>query len=281
MDYYKILDIDNTATADDIKSAFKKKAMHCHPDKGGNADEFKKVNEAYQILSDPHKRQSYDQYGTAEPPQHQYRSNNFTDAAFDDVLRNFGFNINFGNGFQQQTMRKNKDIKLSYAIDIVDIYKGKTDTIGFRLPTGQEEIVVVKVPPGVREGNMIKFQNQGDNSIAQLPRGDLIVQIVLRPNIDFKINGNDIFTRIKVNIIDLLCGTVQNVSAPDGRNIRLTIPKGTVPNTKFNVPEHGLPILNHHACGNFIIETLCQMPNLTDTDVSRLKSFAEQSKIFD
>ena len=128
---------------------------------------------------------------------------------------------------------------------------------------------------------MIKFQNQGDNSIAQLPRGDLIVQIVLRPNIDFKINGNDIFTRIKVNIIDLLCGTVQNVSAPDGRNIRLTIPKGTVPNTKFNVPEHGLPILNHHACGNFIIETLCQMPNLTDTDVSRLKSFAEQSKIFD
>ena len=58
MDYYKILNIDKTATADDIKSAFKKKAMHCHPDKGGNADEFKKVNEAYQILSDPHKRLS-------------------------------------------------------------------------------------------------------------------------------------------------------------------------------------------------------------------------------
>ena len=77
--YYEVLGLNKNASMEEIKKAFRKLAFEYHPDRNKNPgaeDSFKEINEAYQILSDPHKRQSYDQYGTAEPSQHQYRSNN-------------------------------------------------------------------------------------------------------------------------------------------------------------------------------------------------------------
>lgn len=279
MDYYKILNIPKNASAEDIKSAYKKQAMLYHPDRGGDANEFKKVNEAYQILSDPQKKQTYDQFGVTDQSQPNFRANDFHNQHFDDLFRNFGFNVNFGNGFQQR-VQKNKDIKLSYPIDVIDIFQGKTETIVYKLPSGKEEVIVIKVPVGIREGNMIKFQGQGDDSFPQAQRGDLIVQIVLRPHADYNIHGNDLYRRIKVNVMDLLCGSEYKLQTVDNQIIRLKIPKGTSPNTKFNISQHGLPVLNSNIRGNLIIETLCDIPILTDEQVSTLKNFNYNTKIF-
>ena len=69
MDYYDLLGVSRQASEKELKNAFKKKAMQYHPDKGGDPEKFKQINEAYQNLSDPQKRQMYDQFGTVDPQQ--------------------------------------------------------------------------------------------------------------------------------------------------------------------------------------------------------------------
>ena len=87
MDYYELLGVSRDASEKELKSAFKKKAMQHHPDKGGNPDTFKQINEAYQTLSDNEKRQMYDQYGTADPQQlNQNQEFHFNSGNFQDVF---------------------------------------------------------------------------------------------------------------------------------------------------------------------------------------------------
>ena len=116
MDYYELLGVSRDASEKELKSAFKKKAMQHHPDKGGNPDKFKQINEAYQILSDNEKRQMYDQYGTADPQQlNQNQEFHFNSGNFQDVFSQmFGDQNPFGFGFQQRRPQRNKDIRLNY-----------------------------------------------------------------------------------------------------------------------------------------------------------------------
>lgn len=270
MDYYEVLGIKKTASPNEIKSAYKKKAMQHHPDKGGDTNVFKKVNEAYQILSDPNKKGLYDQYGTVDEQQRRYSSQDFNHQHFENIFENFGFNVNFGNGFQQQ--QKNRDIKLNYYINLIDVFTGKTDTIVYKLPNGSEEIIMLKIPVGIREGNIVKFEGQGDNSNYRLPRGDLLVQIHIQHEKKYRIHGNDIYVSIDLDVFDLLLGTIFEFDTPEGKTINLNIPRGTNPNTKFTIPEHGLPAINSPYRGQLILEIICSMPKLTDTQALQFKN---------
>lgn len=275
MDYYKVLGIEKAASNNEIKNAFKKKAMQYHPDKGGDADAFKKINEAYQVLSDPEKRNQYDQYGNIDNNQHRFTSQNFNNQDFESIFENFGFNINFGNGFQQRT-QKNRDIKLTYQIDFADIFTGKTDTIVYKLPNGTEEIIMLQIPVGIRAGNTIKFQGQGDNIDRSLPRGDLLVQIHVRDQTKYRIQGDDIYLPIYLNIFDLLLGKIHQLDTPEGKTINLNIPRGTNPQTKFTIPQHGLPCINRSHRGQLVVEIMCSVPTLTDVQAVQLENLLEK-----
>ena len=182
MDYYELLGVSRDASEKELKSAFKNKAMQHHPDKGGNPDTFKQINEAYQTLSDKEKRQMYDQYGTADPQQlNQNQEFHFNSGNFQDVFSQmFGDQNPFGFGFQQRRPQRNKDIRLNYTISLKEAYTGTATTISYKLPSGKQEILEVKIPAGVDENSQVKFQGYGDNSIQGLPRGDLIVSLRIK-----------------------------------------------------------------------------------------------------
>ena len=89
MDYYELLGVTKSSSDKELKSAFKNKAMQYHPDKGGDPEKFKQINEAYQVLSDTQKRQMYDQFGTADPQQvnqHQNQSFHFDSGNMGNVF---------------------------------------------------------------------------------------------------------------------------------------------------------------------------------------------------
>ena len=269
MDYYELLGVSRDASEKELKSAFKKKAMQHHPDKGGNPDTFKQINEAYQTLSDNEKRQMYDQYGTADPQQlNQNQEFHFNTGNFQDVFSQmFGDQNPFGFGFQQRRPQRNKDIRLNYTISLKEAFTGTSTTISYKLPSGKQEILDVKIPAGVDENSQVKFQGYGDNSIQGLPRGDLIVSLRIKMPNNWRRDRQNIWTKINVGLLDLITGTNIQVNTPEDKRINLTIPPGTKPNTTFSVPGHGLPVLRSNNRGALYVEVGAIMPKLSDTQM--------------
>jgi DnaJ-class molecular chaperone len=116
MDYYKTLGVQRTASESDLKKAYKKLSMQHHPDRGGDAEKFKQVSEAYSTLKDPQKRQQYD------TPQQQQQSQGFGPngfqgmGGFEDLFGQFGFNPNVNR--QQNQQQRNPDITIAARITL-------------------------------------------------------------------------------------------------------------------------------------------------------------------
>ena len=273
MDYYELLGVTKSSSDKELKTAFKNKAMQYHPDKGGDPEKFKQINEAYQVLSDTQKRQMYDQFGTADPQQvNQNRSQSFH---FNSGNMGDVFEQMFGGGpfgFAQQRPRKNKDIRLNYTIDFKDVFTGGGNTITFKLPNGQNEILDVRIPEGMKDGDTLRFTGYGDNSIPNLPRGDLSVVIRVRYPPGWRVDGNNIYTKISVGMLDLLTGTKIDINTPEGKSISLTIPTGTNPGTTFSINGYGIPVMRTKQRGNLYVEIGCQTPKLSEKNLQLIEN---------
>jgi curved DNA-binding protein len=281
MDYYDLLGVKRSASADELKTAYKRQAMKNHPDKGGDPEKFKQINEAYQALSDPQQKQMYDQFGTTDPQQAQMNSGGFhftsgAGADFDDILRHFGFAHQFGHGFANQRSRRNKDIRISINLDFKYLYTGKTDSITYRLPSGKTEIIDVRIPPGIRDGDNIKFQGYGDDSIPNIPRGNLIIQVRITGAPNVQRDRSHLFMKLDIDVFDCICGSTKKIKTPEGKEISITIPKGTQPNTVLSISEHGLPDFNTQKRGNLHLEINCKIPNLDDDAINNIKKLIDK-----
>ena len=281
MDYYKILEVDRGADQETIKKAFKKKAMQHHPDKGGDEATFKKINEAFQILSDTSKKQNYDKFGTAGGEAFSgfnykpYTGRTNTPFNVDDIFKSFGTHFRNNNS----RVAKNKDVIIEYAISIKDIYHGKSETIEFRLPSGRSEVLDVNIPVGIRPGNKVKFSNIGDDSIRELPRGDIYLHLTLQPDNLFVLEGDDLHGTLHADIFDLIIGARYEIELPDKTTIEMTIPPGTNPGTMFSINGHGLPIRSTQKSGKIYMKVKCNIPRYSEAQRNRIKQLQEELDI--
>jgi curved DNA-binding protein len=253
MDYYSILGVNKNASDQDIRKAYKKMSMQHHPDRGGDEAEFKRVNEAYQTLKDPAKRQQYDN------PQPQF---NFNSSHFNNGHNPFG---DMFSHFQQP--RRNRDLNMSAAIDLVDVVTGKDLFLQYRLGNGQLETLNVEVPPGARHGDTVRYHGLGDNSHPQLPRGDLLVHIQVRRDKHWHRDGNNLSVKKPVNVFDLLLGCAIIVETIDKRKVQLKIPKGTKAGTTFSISGYGIPDLHTKKRGNIYVTIEADIPKIDDENI--------------
>jgi|TARA_X000000950_G_scaffold288934_1_gene408493 DnaJ-class molecular chaperone len=263
MDYYNVLGVSKSASQPELKNAFKKKAMQYHPDKGGDPEKFKQINEAYQNLSDPQKRQMYDQFGTTDPQQAQPQGFNFQGGPggidINDIMGQFGFNMGFGN-----RQMKNQDITIGCNITVEEVYSGKNVIATYRLNNGKEQTVDIKVPRGVNNGDRIRYGGMGQQDIQGLPHGDLFVIINIVNTGNFQLNGDDLLTTRKVGVLDLIVGLKINVDLPDKSAVMLNIPKGTQPNTVFSINGRGLPNRKTGRSGSVLVKIIGTTPDNLD-----------------
>lgn len=178
-DYYDILGVSKSSSADEIKKAYRKKAHQYHPDKGGDKEQFQKINEAYQTLSDPQKRSQYDRFGSV-PPGGGFGNSNpgagFGNAGGFDFG---GFNVNFGGSrgggfgsiFEDIFENAFSQVQAQLNVSIPQAVLG--DTIKFRSPLGED--LELRLPAGVQEGTTFSFRGKGQNT--RRGRGDLQVVI--------------------------------------------------------------------------------------------------------
>jgi len=263
MDYYSILGIDRAASEDDIRKAYKKKSMQHHPDRGGNEEEFKRVNEAYQTLRDPTKKQQYDNPG----PDFSFNSRDFQNGR--NPFAGTPFENIFGQNPAGQHGRtpRNRDITVQATLDLEEVIKGKSLIIQYTLSNRNLETVTVEVPPGAREGDTIKYQGLGDNGDMRFPRGDLNVRLHIKKHKKWVRDGDNLVTKIGINVFDFLTGGAIIVKTLEGKGLELKIPKGTQPGQTFNIPGYGIPNLRTGRRGNVYVTVNADIPIINDEEL--------------
>ena len=264
MDYYSILGVKKDASEAEIKKAFKAKSMQHHPDRGGDADTFKQVNEAYQNLKDPQKRAQYDHSQTAGMGGFNFNHRDFAPGAapFADIFANMRHHAQAG---------FSPHINLQTTIDLKDVYTGKSLVLSYKLNTGNVEHLNVDVPVGVQPGMNIRFRNYG-NYVQNGLRGDLLLKINVKEPTGYQRDGNNIYQDLYVNSLDLLVGTKKEVKTLDEKQLSINIPAATKEFTKFKLNGYGTPDFKTGKRGNLILTVIPKIEKIVDQNlINRLK----------
>ena len=259
MDYYNTLGVNRNASPEEIKKAYRKQAMANHPDRtGGDGAKFKEIQEAYSVLSDTNKRDSYD---------HPHQANPFGQGGGHNPFQGTPFDNMFGQGFGQQQTPRNRDINVQADIELIDVLKGKNLIIQYQLATGKIETVTVDVPVGAKHGDTIQYSGLGDNGHPRYPRGNLLVRIKIKKEKRWDRDEDNLFAKKVVNIFDLLTGCVIIITTLDNKQLELKVPQGTKSGTKFSIPGYGLPNLQTGRRGIMFVTIDAEMPKITDNAI--------------
>ncbi len=266
-DYYEVLGVGKSASADELKKAFRSAAIQHHPDKGGDEAKFKEVNEAYEVLSNTEKRQRYDQFGHAgvggaagggNPFGGGFQGQNIN-FDFND-LGGFGdlFNTFFG-GAQQQRQRRGRDLQTAIELGFEEAIFGveKEIKLSHKTANTKDGVLKLRVPAGVDDGSTIRLREHGEH-IQGGPAGDLYVQIRVRPHKTFTREGSLILSAAHINMIDATLGSEIDIQTIDGK-VRMKVPAGTQSGTDFKLSDHGVPIGNDRR-GSHIVTVIVDTP---------------------
>ena len=273
-DHYQTLGVSRTATADEIKKAYKKLASKHHPDRGGNEEKFKEVQIAYDTLSDPQKRQQYDNPNPFRQGNGQGFEFNFGDSAdMDDILNSiFG-----GHGRQQGPFgprraqpRRNKDLRVNILVSLASTLEAQRKTVRVQTTNKTPFEVDVDIPRGVTPGTTIKYSGRGDNFFESLPRGDLYVIIQLEQDERFELFGSNVLTTLEIDSFEAMIGCEKTVQGIDDRNYKIKIPQGTQPDVKFRLEAQGLYAMNSNSRGDLVVELRVRTPKLTPEQLNQL-----------
>lgn len=260
-DYYQILGVGRSASADEIRKAYRKLAMKYHPDRNPgdkSAEEhFKDINEAYQVLSDSQKRAHYDRLGSAYSNWQQrgapgdfnwgdwfggapggtrveYGDLNdlFGEGAFSDFFRSI-FGGMGASGATTSRARPSAGYQQPVRISFQEAYSGTT-----RQLKTETRRVQVRIPPGVKDGSKVRVAGAGPND------NDLYLVVEVEPDPRFERDGSNLSTTATVDVFTAILGGEADVETPAGK-VKLTIPPGTQPEQVFRLAGRGMPALKH------------------------------------
>lgn len=269
-DFYSILGVDRSADPDTIKKAYRKLAAQHHPDRGGDKNKFQEIQAAYDTLSDPEKRSQYD---NPQPQGFQFEFNGFPGNGFHTIFeQHFGGQDPFG--FFHRRPQKNRTINLQTQITLEESYFGKDLLANIKLPSGKDQVLEVKIPVGIADGNTIRLSGIGDDSIPNLPRGDIHLTVHVHPHPIFRRHNDDIVQTINLNCIDAMIGKNLIVKTISGSELEVTIRPGTQHGEILGIPGHGMPNLQNNSIkGKMLLEVNITIPkNISDADREYLKT---------
>ncbi|HOZ60865.1 MAG TPA: DnaJ C-terminal domain-containing protein [Smithellaceae bacterium] len=314
-DYYQILGVDKKASVDEIKKAYRKLAVKWHPDKNPNnkaaEEKFKKISEAYAVLSDSQKRQQYDTFGSADQFRQQYSQEDiFRGFDLNEILRSFGFggarggrttfrtSRRGGGGFQEyedpfadlfgsmgggaarrqyaNVPQKGQDAEYNLSISLEESVLGAEKKISFQIENRVEDINV-KIPPGISTGKKLRLPGKGLSGYNGGPNGDLYLNINVLSHPIFTRDGNDLYIEKTIKFTQAALGTTIDVPIIDGSVKRIKISPGTQNNTKIRMKGYGIPNFKSSSKGDQYVKITIEVPKkLSDRQAKLVRQLAEE-----
>jgi curved DNA-binding protein len=294
-DYYQILGVPRTASAEEIRSAYRKLAMKYHPDRNPNdkqaEERFKEINEAYQALSDPQKRARYDQVG------HSYRewersgrpggfdwsqwtapggtrvdyTDNIEDLFGEGLFSDF-FRSIFGGMRARAAQGAGRRPSAAYEQPVEIGLPQAASGTRLELQTGERRLEV-KIPPGVKTGSRVRVRGGAPDG------GDLYLRVRVTDDSRFQREGDNLHTSVPLDIFTALLGGEVEVPTLRG-TVRLTIPAGTQADQVFRLRGRGMPVLKSaDKQGDLYVKVKLQLPRkLTDEQRDLLAKAASLQK---
>lgn len=297
-DYYKILEVDSNATAEQIKKSYRRLAMTYHPDRNpGNKaaeDMFKEINEAYDVLSNPEKRQKFDLMrdgknnstdfytkNSGSTSSYKKTSGGTTTGGNDD---DFDFDLDyfkrktseysdfFNNFFRNSTLFKGDDFTGSITISLQEAYTGST-----RILNILDQKLRIKILPGIVDDQLLKIPEQGYPGIAGGKKGDLYVRVKVEKDPYFTRRGDELFTEIYVDVFKVLLGGEIMLHTLSG-DIKITIPQGIEYGKQLRVKGKGMPVYNvPNMYGDLYVKVKYTVPkNLSPEQLDLIRQAAEK-----
>ncbi len=284
-DYYAVLGVPRSASADEIKKAYRKMAMKFHPDKNpGNKkaeDTFKEVTEAYEVLSEPKKREMYDQFGFAGggagagpggfgggPGMGGFGGFGGGPGGFgqnEDVFADLFGDIFGGRGPGRARKARGADLRYTLNIAFEDAATGCEKVISFvRQRSGRDENakLSVKVPAGVKQGQRLKLAQEGDGAPGPAGgvSGDLYVIVNVQDHPLFKREEDDVILEVPISYVDAILGSTAEIPTLTGK-VALKIPAGTHSGQVFRLKGKGFPKVGGFGSGDMLVKTQVDTPN--------------------
>lgn len=319
---YKELNIDRNASSSDIKKAYHKLALKHHPDKGGDSDKFKKIQMAYEVLSNAEKRNKYDRFGLDS-------INNENNIPENDIFNMF---FSRANNMRTPQKRKGKDTTHILNVTLKDLYIGKIQKIkiqrliikdtpiecinckglgyirqirqgpGFLQEsntgcarcqgigqifkhTTKEVILGVEIKKGMNINEKLRFSGLG-NEYPNVITGDVVIKFKLKNHNTFILKNKDLFMKMKISLVEALCGVQFSINHLDDRVLNIKSSKEdliALQNGKFPfrfIENEGMPYYDSNKKGNLIIAFIIEFPTsnyLDDNKKSELKKILPES----
>jgi DnaJ-class molecular chaperone len=252
---YSTLGVAKGATADTIKRAYKEKAKEHHPDRGGDANKFAEISNAYDILKDPSKRAYYDHTGSTD----QQRASN--------QQQGFHFNDIFSQMFRQQQQRQ-AEARINISISLKDSIAGGKRIIGVNTPQGNTS-VEIDIPRGVVHGESIKYPKAAPGGI------DLVVNFRIQGDPRWQRNGLDMHTEREVDFWMLILGGDITVVDVLGKKYDVRIPPRTNPGTTVRLGSAGV-FRDRHNPGDIFVKIKATMPkNIPEEVIATIKKYQQ------
>jgi curved DNA-binding protein len=310
-DYYKTLGVEKGADPEAIKKAYRKLALKFHPDRNpGNREaeeKFKKISEAYAVLSDTEKRKQYDSFGSDQFSRRYSQEDIFRNFDLNEILRDFGFGGAGGNervfrgagrrgGYTFRTggdplrdlfgqgqpdyepPQKGEDLHYNLSITLEESVSGADKKLALQQELEVHEISV-RIPAGISTGKKLRLAGKGHPGVHGGPAGDLYLNITIIPHPIFARDGSDIYIEKAVSFTQAVLGSSIEVPTIDGTTKRIKVPAGTQSGTKIRMKGYGVPGLKGSGSskGDQFVKISIEVPRkINEKQLQLIKKLAEE-----